>query len=333
MRGLVISMPSMINEVKRYLNDYSQHFDIVTDFNGNVNGYDIVSIIGTDKFVITTIHKLNNWDGPVMTIGFDIGFLNSINLINLKDAVTALINGNYDIENVLRLAINIRGKKLPYAINEIAIFPAKSATTLEYSLHINNEYIWHDIADGIIISTPTGSTAYAMSAGGPLIHSGARVFEVVPVNSTNLARVPIVVPEDSTIYIKDLASKSRIEAIIDGSIRVYVGDEVKAVPGKPLKLVRFGSITSTVGRYEKKINLMSNMDLPPSAKFILKILEYEGQLTQKEITEKTMLPSRTVRNSINILMRRGLIQRQVVVRGGGEVIVYSLTANTRQGES
>lgn len=320
----MVTMPSVVNEVKKIIDDYSS-FSIVTELNDDVSGYDVIGIVGTDKFIIMNLHKLNSWEGPVLTVGFGLSFLNSVDITNLDKALSTIVSGNYDIEEILRLSVNVKGKKLPNAINEIAIFPARSAITLEYSLYVNNEYLWHDVADGLIISTPTGSTAYAMSAGGPLIHSRAQVFEIVPVNSTNLARVPVIVPSDSIITIRDLISRSRVEVIIDGSIRTYVGNEVKITSGKPLKLIRVGEVSSAIGRYEKKISLLANMDLPPSAKFILKILEYEGQLTQKEIIEKTMLPSRTVRNALSILIRKGLIQRQVIIRGGNkEVIVYSL---------
>ncbi len=319
----MIAMPSVIDEVKKLINNYP-YFAVTTELNENLNGYDIIGIVGTDKFIIMNLHKLDSWDGPVLTVGFGLSFLNSVDITNLDKALSIIMSGNYDIEDIQRLSVNVKGKKLPYAINEVAIFPAKSAITLEYSLYVNNEYLWHDVADGLIISTPTGSTAYAMSAGGPLIHSRAQVFEIVPVNSTNLARVPVIVPSDSIITIRDLISRSRVEVIIDGSIRTFVGNEVRITPGKPLKLVRIGEVSSAIGRYEKKISLLANMDLPPSAKFILKILEYEGQLTQKEIIEKTMLPSRTVRNALSILIRKGLIQRQVIIRGNKEVIVYSL---------
>ncbi|ADY02294.1 ATP-NAD/AcoX kinase [Vulcanisaeta moutnovskia 768-28] len=323
MRGLLITMPSVVDEVKKLINDYSS-FNVVTELSDDVSNYDVIGIIGTDRFIIMNLHKLNSWEGPVLTVGFGLSFLNSVDIANLDKALSTIVSGSYDVEEILRLSVNVKGKKLPNAINEVAIFPAKSAITLEYSLYVNNEYLWHDVADGLIISTPTGSTAYAMSAGGPLIHSRAQVFEIVPVNSTNLARVPVIVPSDSVISIKDLISRSRIEVIIDGSIRTYVSNETKIMPGKPLKLIRVGNVSSAIGRYEKKVSLLANMDLPPSAKFILKILEYEGQLTQREIVEKTMLPSRTVRNALSILIRKGLIQRQVIIRGNKEVIVYSL---------
>ena len=325
MKGLLIVMPSVIDEVKRLTNNPG--FTITTELGNNLGGYDVIGIVGTDKFIIMNLHRLNEWDGPILTVGFGISFLNSVDITNLDRALTMISDGNYETEEIQRLAVNIRGKKLPNAINEVAIFPAKSAITLEYSLYINNEYLWHDVADGIIIATPTGSTAYAMSAGGPLIHSRAQVFEVVPVNSTNLARVPVVVPNDAAITIRDLTSKSRIEAIIDGSVRAYVGNEVKITQGKPLRLIRIGEVTSTIGRYEKKLSLLANMDLPPSAKFILKILEYEGQLTQKEIIEKTMLPSRTVRNALNILLKKGLVQKQTIIRGNKEVTIYTSKAS------
>ncbi|WP_243680675.1 NAD(+)/NADH kinase [Vulcanisaeta souniana] len=308
-------MPSAINEVKKVLSNYSS-FEVTTELGNDLSGYDIIGIVGTDRFIIMNLHRLNSWDGPILTVGFGISFLNSIDITSLDKAIPNIITGNYDTEEILRLAVDIKGKRLPNAVNEVAIFPAKSAITIEYSLYVNGEYVWHDVADGLIVSTPTGSTAYAMSAGGPLIHSRARVLEIVTVNSTNLARVPIIVPSDSTIEIRDLISRSRVEIIIDGSIRSYAGSEVRIMSGRPIKLIRIGNMSSSIGRYEKKLSLLSNMDLPPSAKFILKILEYEGQLTQKEIMEKTMLPSRTVRNALNILIRKGgLIKRQVILRG------------------
>ncbi len=233
----MVTMPSVVNEVKKIIDDYSS-FSIVTELNDDVSGYDVIGIVGTDKFIIMNLHKLNSWEGPVLTVGFGLSFLNSVDITNLDKALSTIVSGNYDIEEILRLSVNVKGKKLPNAINEIAIFPARSAITLEYSLYVNNEYLWHDVADGLIISTPTGSTAYAMSAGGPLIHSRAQVFEIVPVNSTNLARVPVIVPSDSIITIRDLISRSRVEVIIDGSIRTYVGNEVKITSGKPLKLIR-----------------------------------------------------------------------------------------------
>ncbi|MFP3216103.1 MAG: ATP-NAD kinase [Vulcanisaeta sp.] len=326
MKGLIISMPSIVDKVKSSLGNYSQFFEVTTEVGNEPSGYDVIGIAGTDKFIVMNLHKLSSWDGPILTIGFGISFLNSIDLTSLDRAIQAVVNGDYDIEDILRLAVSIKGKKLPDAINEVAIFPARSAITLEYSLYVNNEYLWHDVADGLIIATPTGSTAYAMSAGGPLLHSRAKVFEIVPVNSINLARVPVVVPEDATIYIRDIISKSRVEVIVDGAVRTYAGNEVRISAGKPLRLIRIGGVSSAIDRYEKKVNLMANMDLPPSAKFILKILEYEGQLTPKEIIEKTMLPSRTVRHALNILMRRGLIHKQVILRGGKEIVVYTLAS-------
>lgn len=322
-------MPSAINEVKKVLSNYSS-FEVTTELGNDLSGYDIIGIVGTDRFIIMNLHRLNSWDGPILTVGFGISFLNSIDITSLDKAIPNIITGNYDTEEILRLAVDIKGKRLPNAVNEVAIFPAKSAITIEYSLYVNGEYVWHDVADGLIVSTPTGSTAYAMSAGGPLIHSRARVLEIVTVNSTNLARVPIIVPSDSTIEIRDLISRSRVEIIIDGSIRSYAGSEVRIMSGRPIKLIRIGNMSSSIGRYEKKLSLLSNMDLPPSAKFILKILEYEGQLTQKEIMEKTMLPSRTVRNALNILIRKGgLIKRQVILRGNKEVAIYSLPSMSR----
>lgn len=321
MKICFVAAQGLVEELRRQVNDSAV---IITSMDQPLEGYDMLGIAGTDRYILSVLHRVREFQGPVLTVGLGVGFLNSIDLPNLGKYMGDILEGNYYVEELMRLRVEVRGKELPEAVNEVALFPSRSAMTMDYSLYVNDEYLWHDVADGVIISTPTGSTAYAMSAGGPLIHSRAKVYEIVPVNSINLTRVPIVVPEDSVVLIEDISSKSRVQVIIDGITREWSGDSIKVSRGSSLRLVRLGNKTSTLGRYEKKILLSTDLGIPPSAKLVLKVLEYEGSLTQREIIDKTMLPSRTVRSALSLLLRRGLVRRASVLRGNKEVSVYVL---------
>ena len=83
----------------------------------------------------------------------------------------------------------------------MAVFPSKSAMLMEHTLSINGDQVWHDSSDGIIISTPIGSSAYSMSAGGPVIFQSSNVFGIVSVNSLDTTRRPLIVSDNSIIEI------------------------------------------------------------------------------------------------------------------------------------
>ena len=87
---------------------------------------------------------------------------------------------------------------------------------MEHVLRIDANDIWHDKSDGVIISTPTGSTAYSMSAGGPMVLQKALVFLVVSVNSLDNTRRPLIVPSQSKLEITDIISRYHCEVVLDG---------------------------------------------------------------------------------------------------------------------
>ncbi|MGC8571089.1 MAG: NAD(+)/NADH kinase [Caldivirga sp.] len=289
-----------------------------------ISKFDFIGVFGTDRFILSALHKLAGLDKPIITIGYGAGYLNTVNVVDFNDLISNLKRGNYTIEAIPTLTTG-QGY---IAVNDIVIAPARSATLMEYTLIINNEFAWRDSADGLIVATPIGSTAYALSAGGVLIYGGLRSFEIVPINSTNIARVPVIVPDDSRIVISDLLSRSKIEVIADGLVRRNINvTKVSIFKGPEIKLVKMSAAT-TLDRYRRIIESMIS-DLPPSAKLILKVLEYEGPLTPKEIIEKTLIPQRTVRASLRLLLRKRLVNRLIVPRGSSRLVAYAISNGTK----
>ncbi|HSD05313.1 MAG TPA: NAD(+)/NADH kinase, partial [Nitrosopumilaceae archaeon] len=179
---------------------------------------DCVVVTGGDKGVRHYFHNILDSETPVLGINESesSGFLAQIDLKEFSSFVNRLKNKDFTVEKVSRIGLKINGKSIYPALNDIAIFPSKSAMLMEHVLRINDEEVWHDSSDGVIISTPIGSSAYSMSAGGPMIFQDSKVFGIVSVNSLDITRRPLIVSEDSFIEFDNISSRLHCEVILDG---------------------------------------------------------------------------------------------------------------------
>ena len=283
---------------------------------------DVLIIVGSDRYLLRKLLELRQTGFPILPLASkgQPDFLFEIATTNFDAVVGDLLDGNWKAEERRRLVAEISGKETPPLLNDIGIFARRSATLIRYSLLIDGEDFWKDGCDGLIVATPTGSTAYSLSVGGPVILSSAPVFSIIPVNSVNPARRPLVLSDDLSVEIRDLTSSVAIEAVLDGQLR-------RKVDSHPIRIRRSDSSAMFVkfseerveelrGRLLKKTETAEVVahELPPSAKLVLKVLEYQGQLSQKEIIEETMLPPRTVRYALSLLMSEGLVTKKLSLR-------------------
>ncbi len=288
--------------------------------------YDIALVIGDDKTVLRAYHELRIFERPVLGVNYanSIGFLTDITFKDLGWAAERLFSEDYKLEKSELIRGLVDSEVELWAVNEICIFPSKSATLMKYGLWVNGEYIWRDMADGVIAATPIGSTAYSMSAGGPLMLIGTKAFVVTPVNSMDLTRRPLVVPSDSTVILNEIESSCDIEAIADGILRCKVHKGICLTGmGKYIKLIRLKRSSHVHDRLYKKVELAKELiKMPPSAKLVLKVLEYEGPLTQKDIARRTLLPPRTVRYALSLLLKKGLVIKTPNLRDARQSMYY-----------
>lgn len=149
-----------------------------------------------------------------------------------------------------------------------------------------------------------------------MVHQKAAVFLLVPVNSVDVTRRPLVVNDSSTIEISEINSRYDCEVVLDGIVRVKAENTVKAKRAStPAKIVRLIGASATQNKIKRKVKLAEELlKMPPSAKLVLKTLEYEGPLGQREISEKTLLPPRTTRLALRLLLSKGLIKRSQDLR-------------------
>lgn len=285
---------------------------------------DLVLVPGGDRGILNYFHKIVVQSAPVLGIyeSNSTGFLAQTDVKGIELIKDALKSGNYEIREEERLAVNVDGKEMEPVLNDVAVFSNKSAILMEHFLRINNKDIWHDNSDGVIIATPIGSTAYAMSAGGPLVLQNSHVFVVVSVNSLDNTRRPLIVSDDSLIEIVDITSSHHCEVILDGTFRVKITDKLQCHKHEfPAKLVTLNNNYSATKIIEKKVKYAEDLlKMPPSAKLILKTLEYEGAMTQKDLINKTMLPERTIRLSLSHLLNRGYVKKKISLRDARQKI-------------
>jgi len=285
---------------------------------------DCVIVLGGDKGVRNYFHRTFDTVSPVLGIseGEASGFLAQIDLREFHSYVNVLKKQKYTVEEVPRLGVKIDGKNVYPVLNDVAVFSSKSAILMEHTLRVNGEEVWHDNSDGIIVSTPIGSSAYSMSAGGPVLFQDSAVFEIISVNSLDVTRRPIIVSNESSIEIDDIYARLHCEVVLDGLERYKVNKTVECTKFLPsAKIIRLKKDFTAISALAKKVHLAEELlRMPPSSKLLLKTLEYEGALTQKDLVNKTLLPARTVRLALSHLLKKGYVKKKVSIRDARQKI-------------
>ena len=148
-----------------------------------------------------------------------------------------VLGGKYKIEERTKISVEADGKFIGEALNEVLVAPEKPGRLVRYVLHINGKAKGKEADDGLIIATPTGSTAHAYSAGGPVISEKRNAFVVVRLNPLDRKRKPFVVSNDSKIEMKDLQHK-KLQAVLDGHYPFEFRKNLKVRKGGGVLLVR-----------------------------------------------------------------------------------------------
>ena len=148
-----------------------------------------------------------------------------------------VLDGKYKIENRMKISIVADGKLIGEALNEVLVAPEKPGRLVRYTLNINGKAKGREADDGLIIATPTGSTAHAYSAGGPVISEKRNAFVVVRLNPLDRKKKPFVVKNSSRIEVKDLLH-AKLQAVLDGHYLFEFRKNLKVKKGNSVVLVR-----------------------------------------------------------------------------------------------
>ena len=202
---------------------------------------DMVVTVGGDG---TILRALQSVEKPIFAINSGgMGFLSEVESKHAKQGLQRVIDGRYNVEERAKLKVKVDGKRLPDAANEVTVQTARIAKMIYLQLTVDNELLETFGADGVIIATPTGSTSYALSAGGPILDPGVYAMVIAPLAPFKLAARPWVVPLEKKIGIKLLHKSKETKIVIDGEFPQNVTpDSNILITGseKKARFIRFG---------------------------------------------------------------------------------------------
>lgn len=179
---------------------FPKNVNTFSDHNDLLNQTDVLLSLGGDGTLLDTLSLVRDSQIPVIGINFGrLGFLASINKTEIKDAIEALVHGEYSLDKRGILSLESHNDLFGdegFALNDMTIHRRDNSAMMIIHAFMNGEFINSYWADGLIIATPTGSTAYSLSCGGPIILPNAQNFVITPIAPHNLNVRPIIIPDD-----------------------------------------------------------------------------------------------------------------------------------------
>jgi len=177
---------------------------------------DVLISFGGDGTILAAARTLLNTEIPIMGVNVGkLGFLAEFSVNDLENAILDLLKGNYRVvdRTVLETKEN---NKVVYALNDFTIEKKDSSRMITIQAYANDKYIGDYRADGIILTTPTGSTAYSLSCGGPIIAPSTQVFCITPISPHSLTLRPLIIPDTNEVKLKVYSSTGEASLVADG---------------------------------------------------------------------------------------------------------------------
>lgn len=200
---------------------------------------DLIVTIGGDG---TILRVLQQNPAPVFAVNAGImGFLAEAPLARAEEYLTRVLKGDYMEDRRMRLQPKLNGRKLPLCLNEVVLHTSSVSKMIHLEV-VRGENVVHRVrADGLIIATPTGSTSYNLSVGGPIVDPEVRAFVLSPIAPFTLSSRPIVVPADSELEVRMVADRPAT-VVLDGQMEKPFGGSDKLTVSRAARdavLLRF----------------------------------------------------------------------------------------------
>ncbi len=184
---------------------------------------DVIIAVGGDG---TALRATQMAKGPVLGINMGgLGFLTEVEIGDVEKSIYKLIKGEYKIEKNMKLKVKINGLDIRDCTNEAVIHTSKIAKIRKFKIYAGNNFLDSGSADGIIVSTPIGSTSYNYSAGGPIIHPSLKVMVITYLAPFRSRVRPMVIPADQPIRIRLSGPGQESLVIIDGQAEYPVNEK------------------------------------------------------------------------------------------------------------
>lgn len=188
---------------------------------------DFVITLGGDGTILRFIHTHPEIVAPVIGINLGgLGFMADIPITDIYPCLQAILNGNFKVEERMMMDGSTQTGQTCFALNDIVIHRATNPCLIELAIHVDGNYLNTFFADGVIVATPSGSTAYSLAAGGPILSPQLTAFILTPISPHTISNRPIVVLPSQNISIQYISEHDPIEVTYDGvaSFRMSTGE-------------------------------------------------------------------------------------------------------------
>jgi len=194
---------------------------------------DLILVLGGDGTMIATARMIEDLEVPVLGVNYGgLGYLTEFRIEELYSALGSILDGNYRLDKrVMLRTLHQRGDEVVNrnrVLNDVVINKSALARIIEIDVYLNDQFVNSFRADGLIVSTPTGSTAYNLSAGGPVIFPSMNAIVITPICPFTLSNRPIVVPDDAVIELLLKTDQEDVALTLDGQVGfpLKIGDRV-----------------------------------------------------------------------------------------------------------
>ena len=204
---------------------------------------DVIISIGGDGTFLEAVSFISDKNIPIIGVNVGrLGYLATISLDDVESAIIAIKERSYKIEERTMIQVAINDKKLNnhFALNEVAI-QKKETSMIKIKTYIDDVFLNTYWADGLIISTPTGSTAYSLSVGGPIVIPGSENFVLSPIAPHNLSARPLIIPDKSVIRCKVESRDSKVLVSVDNNSYV-VDSDIEVIVKKASHTIKIASV-------------------------------------------------------------------------------------------
>lgn len=183
---------------------------------------DLMIVFGGDGTLLSAARALGGHNVPILAVNLGgLGFLTSVTLDELYPLMEQVLTGEYRTSNRMMLDAEIRRKgtsEVQCALNDAVANKGEKARMLDFDVHVDGHHVGRYRADGIIVATPTGSTAYSLAAGGPIVDPSLDAFIITPICPHMLTNRPLVIPGSARIELDFTAASEPVYVTLDGQI-------------------------------------------------------------------------------------------------------------------
>ena len=228
----------IINHHETIKKEYN-HFSTFEELD---DSYDLFFSIGGDGTILKTIYYVRHHNIPIVGINTGrLGFLATIQKEEIKESISHILSGDYSISK--RSVLQINSEQEPatindfnFALNEIAVSRRNTTSMITVETWLNDNYLNAYWADGLIVSTPTGSTGYSLSCGGPVIMPDTQNFVLTPIAPHNLNARPLIIKDDTKIKLKVSTREDTFLVSMDSRIATLQKNSVLTVQKAPFQI-------------------------------------------------------------------------------------------------